>query len=70
MYLLVFVVVVVVAGVVVAVAVVVVVGGKGPRPQKKMLPPSPTLKIMKTMKTNTWNIYVINWRLSTLFFSY
>ena len=68
MYLLVFVVVVVVAGVVVA--VVVVVGGKGPRPQKKMLPPSPTLKIMKTMKTNTWNIYVINWRLSTLFSPY
>ena len=70
MYLLVFVVVVVVAGVVVAVVVVVVVGGKGPRPQKKMLPPSPTLKIMKTMKTNTWNIYVINWRLSTLFSPY
>ena len=69
MYLLVFV-VVVVAGVVVAVAVVVVVGGKGPRPQKKMLPPSPTLKIMKTMKTNTWNIYVINYRLSTLFSPY
>lgn len=69
MYLLVFV-VVVVAGVVVAVVVVVVVGGKGPRPQKKMLPPSPTLKIMKTMKTNTWNIYVINWRLSTLFSPY
>ena len=59
MYLLVFV-VVVVAGVVVAVVVVVVVGGKGPRPQKKMLPPSPTLKIMKTMKTNTWKIYIIN----------
>ena len=70
MYLLAFVVVVVAAGVVVPVVVVVVVGGKGPRPQKKMLPPSPTLKIMKTMKTNTWNIYVINWRLSTLFSPY
>ena len=52
------VVVVVVVGMVVVAEVVVfvgmvVVGGKGPRPQKKMLPPFPTLKIMKTMKIKT-----------------
>ena len=41
-------------GVVVVIVVVgVLVDGCGPRPQKKMLPWSPTLKIMKTMKTKT-----------------
>ena len=54
----------------VVIVVGIVVEDCGPRPQKKMLPWSPTLKIMKTMKTKTWRRNKRNQCIINCLFSY